>query len=239
MFTRSSGLSLYYQIASDLREKVLKMDVGTRLDTEAMLADYYGVSRGTIRQAINELVSEGLLSKIQGNGTFRIEKDDSKHPYFINKSFTQQFSGSGHTTDAVNVSLRTVKANSIISNYLHILAGTEVFQLYRIRTVDGIPYSLASAYIRKDILPDLRKSDFDQSLFSLLQDKHHFELKNQQCFCRAILSDKKISSALHIPEGLPILQIDNVISNNDGIPSVVDICQFTSSYYLHLESPSL
>ncbi len=238
MITRSSGQSLYYQIASDLRQKVTKMSVGTRLDTEAVLADYYCVSRGTIRQAVNELVAEGLLSKIQGNGTFRIEKDVSKHPYFINKSFTQQFSGSGHITDAVNISLRKIKANSIVANYLQIPTGTEVFHLSRLRTVDGIPYALAAAHIRKDILPNLNKKDFGQSLISLLQDTYHIELKSQQCYCRAILANKKTASALHIPENVPILQIENVISDDSNIPFVVDICQFTTSYYLHLESPS-
>ena len=65
------GVSLYHQIKQDLRVKIEPLDPGTKIETEQQLSDHYGVSRGTIRQAINDLASEGLLQKVQGSGTFR------------------------------------------------------------------------------------------------------------------------------------------------------------------------
>ena len=55
------GVSLYHQIKHDLRTKIEPLDPGTKIETEQQLSEFYGVSRGTIRQAISDLVGEGLL----------------------------------------------------------------------------------------------------------------------------------------------------------------------------------
>lgn len=91
---RVAGVSLYHQIMEDLREEIQGMAYGEQIETEQQLAEKYAVSRGTVRQAITALVSEGLLTKIQGKGTFKsgVALDRSTA---VVKSFTDQLLASG------------------------------------------------------------------------------------------------------------------------------------------------
>mgnify|MGYP004667542211 CR=1 FL=1 len=72
MQEKSKGISLYYQVESQIREKIEsgKWELGSRLPTEIELANYFGVSRTTIRQAVNGMVEAGMLIRRQGSGTY-------------------------------------------------------------------------------------------------------------------------------------------------------------------------
>ena len=66
------GIALYYQVENSIREKIENGEwkVGQKLPTEPELCQFFGVSRTTIRQAVDSLVSAGLLAKKQGSGTY-------------------------------------------------------------------------------------------------------------------------------------------------------------------------
>lgn len=234
---KESGVSLYYQIKEELREKISPMPVGTKLDTEMQLAGQFGVSRGTVRQAITDLVNEGLLTRVQGSGTFRASSHRPQTPYYVSKSFTQQIMDSGHSTGVMAVTCSRVRANSRIAEYLNIPIGSWVHRLTRLRTVDGQPYALATAYIRTEWLPNFQKNDLELSLIQLLQEKYHLELTNQHSYCYAKLADAKLAKQLSIPVDSAIMQIDYVCSLGTYGPLFVDVFQFTNSYVLHLEAP--
>ena len=144
------GVSLYHQIKQDLRVKIEPLDPGTKIETEQQLSDHYGVSRGTIRQAINDLASEGLLQKVQGSGTFRSNNSGIHISYFVNRTFTQQLQETGQEPGIADIRLETVPVTANVAKYLQIPQDTEVFRLSRVRLSNGIPFGVAVAYIRKE-----------------------------------------------------------------------------------------
>lgn len=234
---RETKVPLYYQIMEDLRDIVYPLPAGAQIPTEAKLLEKYDVSRGTIRQAIAGLESEGLIVKAQGRGCFRSDSDNEKHSsYFVNKSFTQQMHDAGHETGIENISCVTVPASVNVAMYLGIKKGVPVKKLSRLRTVDGRPFAFGTAFLRADLFPDLKKNDLVLSLTELLRKM--MPLTNQKSYCRATLADKKLTDILGVPENTPILQMD-MVSYTNGEPALVDIFYFTDSYVLHLETPTI
>ncbi len=71
---RDQVTPLFYQLVNVLRDSVKEMEDGSRFSTERELSLQYGVSRGTVVRAINQLVDEGYLYRIQGKGTFVRQK---------------------------------------------------------------------------------------------------------------------------------------------------------------------
>ena len=68
----TKGIPLYYQTENYIREKILngEWEVGSRIPTELQLMEMFQISRATLRQAISDLVNEGILERCQGKGTF-------------------------------------------------------------------------------------------------------------------------------------------------------------------------
>lgn len=114
---RVAGVSLYHQIMEDLREEIQGMAYGEQIETEQQLAEKYAVSRGTVRQAITALVSEGLLTKIQGKGTFKsgVALDRSTA---VVKSFTDQLLASGLVPGIRDVNLESDFADERTAKHL-------------------------------------------------------------------------------------------------------------------------
>lgn len=123
---RVAGVSLYHQIMEDLREEIQGMAYGEQIETEQQLAEKYAVSRGTVRQAITALVSEGLLTKIQGKGTFKsgVALDRSTA---VVKSFTDQLLASGLVPGIRDVNLESDFADERTAKHLGLAPGTPIW----------------------------------------------------------------------------------------------------------------
>ena len=141
---RVAGVSLYHQIMEDLREEIQGMAYGEQIETEQQLAEKYAVSRGTVRQAITALVSEGLLTKIQGKGTFKsgVALDRSTA---VVKSFTDQLLASGLVPGIRDVNLESDFADERTAKHLGLAPGTPIWRLSRVRLADGVPISYCTA----------------------------------------------------------------------------------------------
>ena len=195
------GVSLYHQIKQDLRTKIEPLDPGTKIETEQQLSEFYGVSRGTIRQAISDLVGEGLLQKVQGSGTFR-SSNDGVH----------------------------------IAQYLKIAAGTEVYRLSRVRLANGIPFGVGTAYIRRDVVPQLKAEDLEMSLVDMMETKYGFSFTNRHGYCYAVPASAELAAALSVRTNSPVLKIDYIFCDRNGMPLMVDMMQLSGSFRLALDA---
>ena len=230
------GVSLYHQIKQDLRTKIEPLDPGTKIETEQQLSEFYGVSRGTIRQAISDLVGEGLLQKVQGSGTFRSSNDGVHISYFLNRTFTQQLVERGQVPGIADIRLETVPVTTEIAQYLKIEQGTEVYRLSRVRLANGIPFGVGMAYIRKDMVPQLKEEDLEMSLVDMMETKFGFAFTNRHGYCYAVPASAELAAALSLRPSTPILKIDYIFCDRNGMPLMVDMMQLSGSFRLALDA---
>lgn len=155
---------LYRQIADDLRRMVEAGDLheGMRLPTEDQLMESYHASRNTVRGALRELTTRGLVHTLHGKGTFVAEQvrpivttltSDPKTGRGGGEGvvYTAEVTASGRTasTDEPRVEIR--KANPSVGHSLRIPEGTEVICRHEKRYVDGRPWSLQTSYYPRSL----------------------------------------------------------------------------------------
>lgn len=141
-------LALYYQIEESIRNKILTKEwkAGSKIPTETEICKMYGVSRITVRKALEALQQEGYLEKIQGKGNFVLETAvEQKLSKFY--SFSEELYKKGLKENTCLLSFRRIHAEADIARPLNIRPGMEVFEIIRSRFVDETPYAYECSYI--------------------------------------------------------------------------------------------
>lgn len=144
---RASPLPLYEQI----KRRVLAMILGwqqesERFHTDLELAEQFGVSRMTVRQAVQELVDEGYLRRVRGSGTFVcMPKIDER--FRPEMDFSDQWSASGRPLTFKVLYCEAVPASTPVAEQLGLRPGDPVWSVLRLRTVKHVPISLDYRYV--------------------------------------------------------------------------------------------
>jgi GntR family transcriptional regulator len=182
------------------------------------LVQRYGVSRTTIRKAIQELERLELIEIRRGKGTFvRSEK------------ITQELTGlTGFVEDMVAIGLRpsakllgkaTALATEEVARQLRVPIGTKVMQIRRIRMADEVPISLDETYLPMDLGQKVVENDLEiYPIFSLLEGKYDTPLLEADYRLEAIAADPFVAEALGVEIRSPILLIERVSYSLDQRP---------------------
>ncbi|SIO30143.1 transcriptional regulator, GntR family [Singulisphaera sp. GP187] len=215
-----SAIPLYYQIEQELASLIAKgtLAPGSRLPSEEELVQKYGVSRTTIRKAIQELERLELIEIRRGKGTFvRSEK------------ITQELTGlTGFVEDMVAIGLRpsakllgkaTVEATEEVARQLRVPIGTELMQIRRVRLADDVAISLDETYLPMDLGQKVVENDLEIApIFSLLEGKYDTPLLEADYRLEAISAAPFVAEALGIEVNAPILLIERVSYSLDQRP---------------------
>lgn len=226
---------LYLKIADELRTRLLLLPVGAPFDTEQALTAEFGVARGTIRQALNVLVQEGVLSRAQGRGSFRSAVKDPQYSFMLSKELTESIRKIGMNSGVRGLSITVVNATPDVADLLGIPHGTKIRKVVRIRTVDGEPFAYCVAHLRTDRIPAFYKRDYKTSLGNLIRNEFKVHIESRRCDFLAVAADEAVSVALSIPVGTPVLKIVILCFGRDGQPLVSDVFYLPSSQALHFE----
>jgi GntR family transcriptional regulator len=168
-----SVVPLYHQIKQNLRSLVDNevLLVGDALPSERELSDLYGVNRLTLRRAITELVSEGVLRREHGVGTF------VAHPKLTQVighvlGFSERTIEARRTPSSRVISMEVVPAPHSVAHRLRMEPGAAVYKLVRLRCADEEPVMLETVFLSQDRFPDLDAVDFSTtSLYLTLAQK--------------------------------------------------------------------
>jgi GntR family transcriptional regulator len=191
------------------------------LPAERDLATDFGVSRITVRKAIDGLVQEGLLVRRQGSGTFvrgRVEKNFSKLT-----SFSEDMRARGRTPHSVwlkrsNGTVTPEEAMSLRSS-----PGTPVFRFHRIRYADDAPMALERATVLGDCLPSI--DAVESSLYEALERSGHRPVRALQRL-RAVLFDAEKAELLAARANDPGLLVERIGFDREG-----RAIEFSQSWY--------
>lgn len=217
------SLPLYQQLQRGLRRAIEMKLLAPEdaLPPERDLAEEFAVSRITVRKALDGLVSEGLLTRRQGSGTFvaaRVEKSFSKL-----SSFTEDMSARGRTPRSVwlKKSQGTVSPEEAMATGF--APGTPVYRFNRLRYADDTPMSLEYCTLPVFVLPSI--DAVQSSLYDALE-KAGFRPQRALQRLRAVLLSAQQTELLHGKEGDAGLLVERRGFMSDG-----RIIEFSQSYY--------
>jgi GntR family transcriptional regulator len=213
-----SALPLYYRVREAIRERIAAGDwkPGDLIPAESRLLQSFGVSRATIRQALTELVREGLLVRKQGRGSFvAVRKIAEPLPRLA--SFSEEMRREGLVPSTRNIKVEVVQAPGRVAHALQVPATDTFLRLARVRCADGRPIVLLVSHLPTDlgIDPD---EDFSGSLYALLEGKYGIALGQALQVIEAGAADKHVAVQLDIRDGEPILIIRRALFSREGKP---------------------
>jgi len=205
-------IPLYYQLKTILLEKIKTGDLkpNDRLPAEDEIAAQYGVSKATVRQALNDLAIAGFLRREQGRGTFIAESKIEQGPRELT-SFTDEMRKRGLSPNSRVLKQEVIKAEADVAEKLRIKEGDRVFQLKRLRLADGEPMGIQTAYIPLELAPGLPKENFQSaSLYQVLEKKYGLVATHAQETHFAVLLERREAKLLKVTEGSPALAAERV-----------------------------
>ncbi|MFC7686266.1 GntR family transcriptional regulator [Ureibacillus sp. GCM10028918] len=207
----------YVQIADSLRIKVDKMykEGQEKFLSDDELIKMFNVSRMTIRQAVQLLVEEGLLKRIQGKGTFIVRKNKLKTDIAKLDTFFQ-----GWYLKNFHVQLLyrgSIPCPEGIDEKLGVTPGEEVYQVKRLRLSEGIPVVIDNRYLLKQYGEQITDEEYINYSFShLFLNKFNMSLSEGEIEIEAALASQEISNILNVSVGSPILyrSVDLKVKND-------------------------
>ena len=225
---RSSAVPLYTQIKEAIRAKIID---GTyvahqQLPSENDMIAAFGVSRITVRQAINDLQKEGLLFKVHGKGTFVAVPNVSQELTHL-QGFGEAMHRLGHETFSDVFGLKTVKAPASARAKLGIDDDSPVTEIRRVRYLNREPVSIDYSWVRHDVGARLTEKNLrDKDLFSLLENELHQPLHSADVEIDATSATNDVATRLKVAPGSPILRIERLTYAQGEKPLVFEYLHY-------------
>lgn len=221
----SSFLPLYHQLKEILKENIESgvWKPGDMIPSENQLIEEYNISRNTVKKALENLVQDGLLYRVQGKGTFvsRPKFEQSLAGFY---SFSKVMRDRGLAPKDVIKSIEKVKVKSSIAKQLQLKEDEFVFELKRIRYAQGEPMIFETSYLPEKHFPGLTKEKIENnSLYDLMQQEYGIFVTNAKETFEPVLIRAYESQFLDVKEGYPALLLDRTAYDSSGVP--VEICR--------------
>lgn len=206
-----SPLPKYYQLKEIIRDLIEQEELreGSPIPPERKFCEQYGVSRMTTRQAIVELVNEGVLYREQGKGTFVAARKVRQEAERLT-SFTEDMARRGMEATSRVLSLEATEAGPTVSRLLGVEEGEEIVRLQRVRNADGEPMALETSYLLHGIASGLLELDLSQrSIYDELRSRGVRMTRADQSY-EATAIDEFEAEHLGVPVGSPALLLERV-----------------------------
>lgn len=211
---------LYRQIYDIFQQQIVsgKVAKNAHLPSEQEITEALGVSRITVRRALNELAASGFVKRQRGRGT--VVTFNTAAPT-VKASFENLIEGLtriGVQTDVRLIDCKMIKASRALAESMDLAPGSKVQRIVRLRTMQGEPFSYLITHV-----PDYVAQAYDSkelasaSLIKLLDAAGHRPRAATQTIT-AVSADEDIANALQIGVGLPLLRIHRLMRDkNDNI----------------------
>ncbi|HZD88459.1 MAG TPA: GntR family transcriptional regulator, partial [Gaiellaceae bacterium] len=151
-------------------ELIRQLGVGTAIPSERQLSVDLGVSRLTVRAALDELAREGYLVRRRGSGTYVQQPKISQQ--LTMTSFSEDMRRRGMTPGSRTLSLTRQLAGARLGRFLNVSPGDEIVVVKRLRLADGVSMAIETLHIPAAVVPGVKPSDLEGSFYELLRAKY-------------------------------------------------------------------
>jgi GntR family transcriptional regulator len=211
---------LYSLVENVLAEDIAKdrLGPGDQLPTEDSLIVRFGVSRITVRRAIQNLAGRGLVEVHRGRGTFVAQPRITQELTELS-GFVEDMEAVGRRASARVISTGIVAADEIVAERLTLVKGTLVMKIQRVRLADQVAMSFDETYLPLEIGKKVIKNNLEvEPIFSLLEKKYKVPLIEAEYRLESVAATPEVSAALHIETGKPVFLIERTSFTNGGKP---------------------
>lgn len=224
----SGRTQLYFQLYDILLEKITAGEYkpGELMPTENDLIQTYGISRITVRRAMDMLMNDGLIVKRRGYGTcVQPKKVEQTMKRVLH--FSEEMEKKGYTSSTRMLANEMLPASKLIADALQIAEGCPLVRVTRLRYANGVPLCLEIAHLVYERCPEVYGTDFTEtSLRNFLLQKYSIAWTTARQRIYAINSNAKIAGSLDIKENSALIYIERVSFMADGKPG-----EYLQSYY--------
>jgi GntR family transcriptional regulator len=218
---RNAGAPLWTQFRDVVRSKILQgeLAVGAKLPTEAEFGEQYGISRIVVREALADLVRNGLIYKIRGQGAFvsARERDEDFVSTVLGFSDEMALMGCTVRTQVLMQELRAPTAQEASS--LALTDADMVVALKRLRSVDGELQLLVETAVPADLAPGLHRARLEnRSLYDVLRRQYGLRIVRAERWIDAVAPDAQTCELLGMASAEPLLRIESIAYGSNGRP---------------------
>ncbi|ADU31938.1 GntR family transcriptional regulator [Evansella cellulosilytica] len=218
MLDKNSPLPIYYQLEEEIRELINsgQLKAGDLLPSERVYAEKYEISRMTVRQAITNLVSEGLLIRQKGKGTFVAEKK-LEQPLKGITSFSEEMEARNMKPSTKIISFQQELAEPVVAKKLQIEANTPVYKIHRIRLANDIPLAVETTYTPAKFIEGISEEQFTSSFYDIIEKRLNLSIGYGEQEIESVLANDSEIKHLNLHKGDPVLLVRRVtfLSNNE------------------------
>lgn len=231
---KESSIPLHIQLSSIIKDMIDSGELkeGDLIISERELCNRQNVSRMTVNKVIIGLVSEGILYRVQGKGTFVSPKKD-KYSFSKLKGFTQVMQEKGVNIKTDILSFEKKLPSEFVKDKLNIKDNvTKVYKIVRLRYIEGDPFGVETAYISDEMCNNLKKEMLtNKSLYDVLHKDYNYTIKRANQIMEPIIISKEESEILKVEEKSLALKIHRNSYEENGRPIEYTISVFRSDKY--------
>ena len=229
---QNSSVPFHSQIEKYLRELIISKEYVNSdkfLPKEVTMSKILGVSRNTIRQAINKLVLEGLIERKKGVGSKVITKKISTRlDNWI--SFTAEMKSQGREVVNYLLKITLVEATDVVRDALSLKKPKKVWMLQRVRGAKDAKYLYSVSFFHPRIGIS-GNEDFNTPLYELIEKEHDIVVVTSREKLRAIKADKEISDYLGVDDGVAVLERERLVLDVGNKPVEYNLVYYNTDYF--------
>jgi DNA-binding GntR family transcriptional regulator len=221
MVDKSNSTPLWAQVEADverqIRDGILKS--GMKIPSEFELAAKYGISRLTVRRALERLVSKGLIYTSPGKGTF-VTDHDLPYGFSAMVSFGRTLREMGHDVETKVLDQAVIPGPAEILRTLRLDSSSTLVVIRRLRFVDGAPAAIHTSYFDARIYSSLLEHDLSgESILEAAERIGGIHIAYSQESIRAIPCSSADSLLLSIEAGQPLIELEGVVFDDRNVPA--------------------
>ncbi len=212
---RTGPMPLYFQVSSRLEAAITSgaIPTGARLENEIAIAKKLGLSRPTVRRAIQDLVDKGLLVRRRGIGTQVVQGQVTRQVELT--SLYEDLQSANHDPGTRVLDHGIIAASDSVAAALGIAAGSEVVYVRRLRSTDAVPVAVLENFLPTEF-SDVTTGQLEQrGLYQILRARGvTIRIAKQKIGARRALRDE--GELLDIDRGGPVLTMERIAFDNSG-----------------------
>lgn len=212
---KKSPIPAYFQLKNIILKRIKDGEYpeGGLIPSERDLGECLGISRMTVRQAFNQLVSEGILYREKGRGTF-VSKSKIKQRNIMSFSETVRNKGLVPSTQVLRFGKVLDRAD--IRDILELQERETLYGIKRLRLANEKPVGIEEVFIPERYCPHLEDHDLEMSLYKLLKEQYSLVVNCMECSVDAAKAAKEEKKLLGLTEAVPVLRITGISYNDSG-----------------------